>query len=179
MAQSAALLLAGLASTGAQTYGAYSASKAQSTVEQSQLKMNARLAELQGMDAKRRGDLERGQISLRAADVKAGQRAAYAASGVKVGSGSALDAELETDYLESLDLAQAKQNSYLEALGFQTQADRARSAAKYAKLGARNEQRDTLVTGGLQAARQVGQFAYTEGQRKKPEDTEYKRKGYL
>lgn len=72
-------------------------------------------------DAIERGKVDRARAAIAAKQTVGAQRAALAAGGVEVNSGSALDLQVETTRLGEYDQLVAMNNAQREALGFRTQ----------------------------------------------------------
>ena len=113
---------------------------------------NAEMAESQARDARRRGR-ERSFLSrARTKKVAGAQKAALAAQGIRVDTGSALDVRLETETIGDYEVTIIKNNGMREALGFKAQATSARLAGRFAESKAKDTARTTLLTGGLRSA---------------------------
>lgn len=164
--------------------GAYSqaqAELAQGDYQRTMFRLNARMAEFQATEAISRGDREAAKairrgyresaIARRVGRQTAGsQKAALAAQGIDVGSGSAADILQETaifselDQIEiqknaSLDALTIKNNAWREAWGLKTQASAYESEARMALHTAKRKSKNTLLTGGIRALT-YGMFAY-------------------
>jgi hypothetical protein len=162
LATAAAVLTIGktLSSFASQQKGATAATR-QADYEATLLDRNAELADQQAADALARGDTA---VSIQQAQVRGligSQRAAAAASGVDVGSGSALDVQLDTAGVGELDRTQIKNNAMLESWGFKSQASdlRARAnlvryAGKNTAAGLKSSSYSTLLSGASELASQ-------------------------
>lgn len=121
---------------------------------------NAASAERQAADALARGrevemDVNRDERLLRG-----GQRAAFAAQGLSLDSGSARDVQTNDATLAEADRRRIRTNAAREALGFTEQAedyrlqgDWARQSAKSQARALRNQSVVTLLTGAADMAR--------------------------
>lgn len=119
---------------------------------------NAALADNQSTDAISRGrqaEIARGTATNQTVGA---QRASYAASGVNVGNGSALDVQADTARMGALDQLTIKRNAAMEAFGYGVDATNARNAANFARTGGQNtaaglrrQATGTLLTGALDA----------------------------
>lgn len=117
---------------------------------------NAGLADASAADAVARG---REAELRRAADTRrtiGAQRAAMAAGGIDLGTGSAADVQADAAYTGALDQLTIRTNAAREAFGYQTEAanDRvratnARTAGRNTATGLRNQAGSTLLTGAL------------------------------
>ena len=147
MAGTSALLtfqaLSGIAGTGnalANAVGSYGKGQAEARLYRS----DARMAEYQAEDAIRRGDYEASRVLADARRLAGQQRVGFAASGVKVDSGSAAQVVEDTATLGALDATMMKNNALREAFGYKTKAIDSRMAARLSRL-----------TGNLQAGASV------------------------
>ena len=143
----------------AQTYAQVQAQKAQAQYQKQVMESNIRMANIQGKDAVRRGDRDSSRAISYSKKVRGAQRAAMAAQGIDVNSGSALDIQDETAAMGELDALTAKNNAWREAWGYKVQALDYGAKGQLMAEAARNESRNTMLTGGLQALR-YGAEAY-------------------
>lgn len=146
----AAFATQGIASVG-NAYAQSQALKAQGNFQKQAFETNSHLAELQAEDAIKRGDKEAGQIKAKARQMIGTQRAALAAQGIDVNSGSARDIQEDTAAMSELDALTIKNNAFREAWGYKVQALDFRARGQFAELSARTQSRSTLLTGGMQA----------------------------
>jgi hypothetical protein len=117
-----ALQLAGLASG---VVGSYWSAKSQKIQLQGQAELsdiNARIAELGAQQELRKGQSEIAQMTMRAGQVKASQRAAMAANGIDLGVGSAAEVQATTDLTKEIDKNTIEANAMRAAWGYRTQA---------------------------------------------------------
>lgn len=112
---------------------------------------NARLATMQAQDATTRGDRTAGQIQRQGKQMIGSQRAALAAQGVDVNSGSAADVQAGTAAMTAHDALTAKNNAWREAWGYQVQANQSSAAGQFAKIAGDSSANNTILTGGMQA----------------------------
>lgn len=129
--------------TGLSAYG-----KAQSGREARSIgDMNAMIAEYQAEDAITRGQFNEKRQRQTTEKVIGSQRAGFAAGGVDVNSGSALNTQADAAYLGELDALTIRQNAAKEAWGFKVQAAGSRYQGKNAEregyMGAAN----TVISG--------------------------------
>lgn len=147
--------------------GSYTQSRAirsQGRYEAQQLEANARLANLQAEDATSRGKVEANRQRLATRRLIGSQRAALAAQGIEVDSGSALQLQADTAALGAQDALQIESNAYREAWGHRMQATGYQGQAGMARRASRNAARNTILTGGLGFLRDAGQAAFTYSQ---------------
>lgn len=160
---------------GAQTVLSFSADQQQASAARAQgayagaaADMNAKVATLQAQDAIARGDLAAHEEGARTRGEMGAARAAAAAQGLDVGSGSALDVQANTATIGALDEATIRNNAARAAWGYTTEAadyrqqgKLARAAGANAGLGYAAEGVTTLLTGagktyGLYRQHQAG-----------------------
>lgn len=103
------------------------------------LRTNASLADNQAADATARGEEGASSVTRATRALGGSQRAALAAQGVNIGSGSALDVVESDQRLGALDALTIRNNAAREAWGFQTQAAGYRSQADWTQSAARNQ----------------------------------------
>ncbi len=84
--------------------------------------INARLAELQAQSILDAGQREAGRLTMRAGQVMGAQRAAIAANGIDLGSGSAAEVLATTDFMKDTDRYAIEANAIRSAWGHRTQA---------------------------------------------------------
>jgi len=177
----AALLVATTAlSAGAGLYGSMQnakAAKARGAYEQQIANQNARMAELQAADSIQRGNVESNEIRRKGKQVGGSQRASYSGQGVDVSSGTPANIQDETSYFTELDTLTAKNNAWREAWGYKTQASDYRFQGKYARLAAKKEAKNTLITGGLRFFGDLAEGGYRWDNRAKSKggQVEYKK----
>lgn len=83
---------------------------------------NANVADLQAQDATQRGALDESRFRTTVRATIGSQRAGFAASGVDVGFGSAVDVQADAAKLGELDALQIRSNAAREAWGYEVQA---------------------------------------------------------
>jgi hypothetical protein len=125
------------------------------------------MADADSEDALKRGETEANTQASKGAQVVGAQRAALAAQGINVDSGTAATLQDQTVEQARKDSETIRSNAWREAWGFRVQANNARGAGEFAQMGANNAAQNTLVTGGIQAL-QAGVKGYTEYQSKTP-----------
>lgn len=131
----------------------------QGRFQREQAEVNAQLMERQANDALVRGQFEAGRQEQKARAVAAaGRVAAAAAGGVKIDVGSPAEAMASTNTLGAVDSMMIKNNAYREAWGYKIEASNKRFEGQMADIGARAEARNTLLSGGISAAKSM--YAY-------------------
>ena len=151
-------LFANLASSIGGAGSQYYATRAQGRIESDALKLNAMRAEVEAQDALRRGETEASKHLGATGRLIGSQRAAMAAQGVNIDSGSASMVTQDTAALGALDALTIRNNAYREAYGFKSQALGYAGQAKLTRMGARSAGYSTLLTGGLSAARDLASY---------------------
>lgn len=117
----------------------------------SMLGVNASLARKQAEDAVSRGESSAMRAKVAARSMVGSQRAALAAQGIDIGSGSALDVQTNTAALAEIDIMTIRNNAAREAWGFNVQAADYGAKASLTKMAGKNKARTTLLTGGATA----------------------------
>lgn len=119
---------------------------------------NANIAEQAAKDAISRGDIEAGRVRSGTRQTVGSQRAALAAQGIDVNTGSAADVQSDTARIGALDELTARNNAAREAWGYKVQAWNERTQGQLAKLGSKNAAKalrqqswGTVLTGAVQA----------------------------
>jgi hypothetical protein len=131
------------------------AEKAQGRYQQEMFNINAQFAELQGRDAIRRGDIEASHIKTGVKKTIGAQRAALAAQGVEIDTGSALEIQEDTRALGEMDAITVRNNAWREAWGYKVEAMNSRGQGKVAMQAAKFNSQQTLAAGGLKAVGQI------------------------
>ena len=121
---------------------------------------NAKILDFQAEDAYRRGEEDAQGYLKQGRQMQGTQRAALAAQGVEVDSGSAADIQSETHVMTRMDARKIRNNAAREAFGFKTQAVQSRMEAAYGMQAAESGARGTLLTGGLNALSSFAQAGY-------------------
>lgn len=142
---STAALVLGLGGLAVQAYGARRSAQASERVgeieqeaaeEQAKLaEFNATIAELNADDAIQRGQEEEQRFRAGVRGLIGSQRAAYAASNIDVGFGSALAVQEDTAQLGELDALTIRNNAARESWGFKVEAEDSRRRAKIIRKG--------------------------------------------
>lgn len=126
--------------------------KAQAGFSSAMDEINAGMSDRAADDAVSRGETAASRARLKGKMVIGSQRAALAASGVDVNTGSAADVQADTAAMSALDAQTIKNNAAREALGYKTQALNFRTRAQMTRLGGDNAAGNTMLTGGMQFA---------------------------
>ena len=147
--------LIGMGATVGNTLAQSRAARTQANYDASVADQNARMSAFQAEDALRRGETETNRARMATKRLIGSQRAAMAAQGIEVDSGSAMDIQEDTAALGALDAQAIQNNAYMEAFGYKSQAIDYTAKAKMSKLEGRTKARNSLLTGGLQFARDL------------------------
>jgi hypothetical protein len=83
---------------------------------------NARIAELGAQSILNQGQQQVGALTLKAGQLKSSQRAALAANGIDLGTGSAVEIQASTDIMKEIDSNTLTANAVRSAWGYRTQA---------------------------------------------------------
>ena len=125
--------------------------KAQAKYQQQMADTNAKMAELQGSEALRRGEKEAQQIKKQGQRVIGAQRVALAAQGINLDEGTALELQQDTAQQAARDAVTTRNNAYREAWGYKVEALNQTTQGKFIGASAKSQSYNTLMTGGLQA----------------------------
>lgn len=141
---------------------AYMTSKTNSVVAKQQKRVdeaNKAIAELGAESAFRAGESQVAQITYKAGQTKARQRANFAANGVALGEGSVQEVLTNTDVLKELDVRTTQMNALADAwgykrqaAGFGAQASVAGTMSNYYKKSAVGNGLASLIEGGASVA---------------------------
>lgn len=143
-----------------------SALRSQGAYEQQIYESNSRLAMVQADDAITRGNRDATEQLKQTKKLIGSQRAALAAQGIEVGSGSSLDIQQDTAAMGASDALTIKNNAWREAWGFKNQALDYSSKGALAGMTAKNQAKNTILTGGLTFAKDAAS-AYSSYQNTK------------
>lgn len=160
--QTGALAVGGQAfGVGMETVGSYYAAKAEKASLEGQAALadiNAQMSETAAQVALRKGQQEGQQVQLKSAALKGQQRASLAASGVDLGSGSAVNILTTTDVLKEMDVNQINANAVREAWGYRTEGTNYANKALLTRASAKGinplmAAGRTLITGASAVAK--------------------------
>lgn len=153
--------------SGIQTVTDVLGQRQQANAIEDQADFEAQLAELAAEDAVSRGNLAARQRERQARRTIGAQRAALAANGVDVNSGTAADLQADEAALGALDAQTIRNNAAREAWGYRAQSSIDTRGAKNAAAGIRNQSVSTLLTG---ATNTYGLFREARGGGRRPGD---------
>jgi len=126
-----------------------------SEFRQQRFRHNQQIAELRAEDAVIRGDKAAEVLDEQTTRLIGSQRAAFAAQGIEVDSGSALEIQVDTRAMSEADKLTIRNNAWREAFGYRAQALSFKGAAEFDKAATEFAVRQTIATGGLNFARDV------------------------
>lgn len=129
------------------------AAKSSADYQASVARTNATMAQMAADDAIRRGDINASKVRKQTKRAIGAQRAAFAAQGIEVDTGSAADVVDDTRSIGATEMITVKNNATLEAFGYKVQASQDTLAGKFAQITGRSAQRSSIITGGLTAVR--------------------------
>lgn len=122
-------------------------------------KINREMAQLSAETAFRQGEAQVAQLTYKAGQVKAKQRTAFAANGIKSTSGSASEVIASTDIMKEVDKLTAQMNALQAAWGYKMQGYQASAQggiysglSSYAKQAAIGKGFSSLLESGTTAA---------------------------
>lgn len=146
------------------------AAERQGAYEQAVYNTDAQLAEQQAADAIARGKEAETRQRQATRGLIGSQRAALAAQGIEVDSGSALDVQADTAAMGELDALTIRNNAAREAYGYKVQALNYRQQGQLAALSGknqaaalRNESYSTLLTGAANTYGIYREFSGKQG----------------
>jgi len=113
---------------------------------------NQVMAEYAAQDALRRGDAEAAAIQRRASQTAGAQRAALAAKGVDIGTGTAGELQDQTDFFSLVDQGTVRDNAKRDAWSARTQGANARAQGDAAARQGNTSAFATLLGAGGQVA---------------------------
>lgn len=161
MGGSEGLMAAGFAAQGVASVGsAYAQSQAieaQAEFQSQMFEFNKELASYKADDALERGTKSANDLRKQVKQLIGSQRASLAAQGIEIDSGSAAEIQRNTNYMGKLDMLRIKSNAWREAWGYKVEALNYGSQANFASMAAETNSRNTLLTGGLNAAGSLAQ----------------------
>jgi hypothetical protein len=148
------IAIAGLIATAASTAYTIDASRKTAAYQVGVEAENQKKATYQAADALHRGDIEEQAARTRTRLLIGEQNAAYAASGVELGSGSPASVTADTAMFGELDALTIRSNAQREAWGYISEADQFGRKKKLIAASGRNDTGATLLTGGSRALNQ-------------------------
>ena len=164
---SSAFMFAGAASQLITTFGDMYQAKVSADIKRYAGEVQAKIFETNSIIAKLRAEdaINRGRTkgikAKQAAKLLIGkQRAITGAQNVEIDTGSALDVTMETAAIGAEEELMINNNAWREAWGYRVEAEDARAQAAYTRLASKAEARNTILTGGVTAAKSFATYAY-------------------
>ena len=146
-----AAIVGGQAILGAgSAYSSVRAQKMESDYKRSQLDLNRQMADISAKDAIDRGEREALALRGRTKRLIGSQRAALAAQGINIESGSAAEVQADTAALGAVDELTIRNNAYREAFGYKAQAISYGGQGAFTGIASNFAQRSTILTAGAQ-----------------------------
>lgn len=118
---------------------------------------NRKFADLQAEDVVRRGEKAARARQAEGRRVQGAQRAAMAAQGIDIASGSAADIQAETETLTALDANEIRNSSWMQSWGIKANAENDYATAMAGADALDFDARSGLAIGGMRAMGQFGQ----------------------
>ena len=137
--------------------------KTQAKYQKDRFEFQSQIADLRAEDAIKRGKRTANEIQKVGQRIIGTQRAAYAAQGVELDSGSALLVQEDTASQAKIDALTMKNNAYREAWGYKTQALDYTMQGQMAEYAGAQKRAESLITGGLSFASSFNKFMYYGG----------------
>lgn len=138
----------------AQGYNDYSSLSAQGDYTRSAYETNARYAEMQADDVIKRGKVASNLQRKKTKQLVGAQRAALAAQGIEVNSGSGLQLQEEAMEMGAADARTIENNAFREAWGMRAQASEMRFQGRVQQMANKYAARNAVLVGATKA------FAY-------------------
>lgn len=143
--------------------GSYSQMQALKAQDEHQIKMarmNEALAAFNAQITIEKGNEDANALLRKAGQLKGKQKAALAAQGIDISSGSAADILRETDTNAAIDALTIRNNAWRQAWGFGVESANTRLKSDLASAANQNMARNTLITGAFNAAEQGLKASY-------------------
>lgn len=131
-------------------YGAYSSGQAQSQAAAYQAQVNANnstIAQQNAQYARQAGEAQAAQKQMETAQATGGIRAAEAANGLDVNSGSALGVQTSQKLVGSNDVATIRNNALRQVYGYQTQATSFKAQSQLDQMQSSNAAAGGVLSG--------------------------------
>lgn len=113
---------------------------------------NSRLANIQAQDSIERGETAVKQVRRGTRKAIGTSRAALAAQGVDVNSGSAADLLEQAEYYGEMDALTVRNNAWMESFGYRSQAVQMGAQGIFSTLAGQNAKKQTALVGNINSA---------------------------
>jgi len=150
--------LSALASIGS-AYAQSQAMRAKASFDDKMAEINMRFSDLRGADALARAEKDVRRRRVEAKKTIGSQRASFGAQGIALNDGTALEAQEETAAFAASDVLTIRNNAWREAWGYKVAAFTGQTATMMESSGIRFSAGQTLLTGGINAARDIASAA--------------------
>lgn len=157
------------------SYSQAQAQKAQTYYQEKSMQFNADAADYQAKEAIARGEREANQAEVKARMILGAQRVAAAGQGVQVDVGTAASLQDETEAMAAIEAMNARNNAWMEAWGYKSQAVSSRSSAEFARISGDFSARNTMITGAINAGTKGLEAAGYYGKWRQDQKDPYKR----
>ncbi len=141
MGDTASIGLQGLGG-GLQAGAEQGAGKIQNTI----YKFNSKIQNLQAQDAIDIGLKKEQNFRKKVKKFAADQRLAFAAQGIDIESGTALDVQMDTAEQGEIDALTIRNNAYLEAWGYKVGAENSKTQGEFAELSGEMASMGTILS---------------------------------
>ena len=135
----------------AQGIGQANALNAQGEYQKAMSEINARNAEIMARKRLEKGEEEAKLYGQKLNQTVGTQRVSYAAQGVDIDDGSAAEIQKQTFEIGADDIEQLRNNAFLEAMGYKSQAQDIRRQGDMALVGARTAASQTILGAAIGA----------------------------
>ena len=140
-------------------YNEASAIRAKRVFANNNIFANARIAKMSAEDALKRGALASDDHMARIGRLIGSQRAAFATQGIEIDTGSAKQIQEETFNLGLEDAVTIRNNSYLEAFGFESQAANLKSQSILNRIASKSAEKQEKAAAIGRVAQAIGSGA--------------------
>jgi hypothetical protein len=125
--------------------------KAQAEIDSAQAEINSKFAAMEAKEIIKQGDKASREHGRKVKQMVGSQRAAMAAQGIALDSGTALDIQEETATMGALDAQAIKNNAWRQSFGLTQESTALAFQARMTSQLAGQQARATLVGGALRA----------------------------
>lgn len=154
----------GVISAGSTVAGGVLQSKAlkqQAFYEQQIAGFNARIADMKEREAYANAEKDVNKVRRAKRQIIGSQRAAAAAQGIDIASGSALEIQQDTEIQAEEDVKEIRANAWKEAFGYKLEALQYRHKGAASALARKHQAKRTLIDSGLSAFNTLYETAFS------------------
>jgi hypothetical protein len=134
--------------------------EAQANYQNEMSRINQRNAELQAQKILRQGGIDAIRAQKKINQIVGSQRAGFAAQGIDVRTGSAALIQEEAFAAGVEEIETIRNNAFLTAMGYQAEAEERSRAARIGMTTAMSQGRQSILSGGISAARTLNKQGY-------------------